>query len=701
MFLRSQAEQSREAARGTSQRARFLGGGGSTVAVQGSLQSSASRRLQALENLHRTFDIHIVYKIRSESTSIFEVSAAIREMLNIERQLRTLPAWASFCSRVVPETQALCQTGVSYANFAFAQLGSAGSHGERTLTFNGLGSAMLPPEVSLPWVEQAGLRSAVLPMHAATGGHGKVRSLRSTFRFKMLCCTRADPMNYREPVMEQLAEDWRMFLQEGILATLERLARESSVVTMDFSMEGDSCSYIEPFLPLNEVLRPDLSSLHLSTSALPFEHLFSRSGGSSSSSSSSSRAHTSWCQDAGLVSWVPGNCSCHRQELDTGCGNAATAQVSLRVLHLFSNRSYSQDGSGSRGDSRQKGEDGWLREAAFNWLQDHGPPAGLLPPAASDLQCSSDTSAGSVHLGKSVLMLGSAAGIAAEPMSEVSVEMRRQSSQASCGWTDVCFCGSQSCRLPQTFQPSGQLTLPSPPPAAAVSEKGSGATRDEHREAVHVVWGLANPVDLAGLPDAYLPDLKQILAGLPLHHNDTLDIAFRNNFGPHVPQSQRDVFGFCRDLPEDLQVVEKNCWVEDFRHWLKNDAKRWPVVGSEFHQFALNFSDGHEFLWVEQGKVKAFFASFILDVRRCAPAEEVAQLKSKWDKYVSQWSASAYGLTNGAWHASRLWGRLKYRDSRNDFFTRTSLGCGRCRFLQWAVSALLPAMTLLLAALPS
>jgi len=240
------------------------------------------------------------------------------------------------------------------------------------------------------------------------------------------------------------------------------------------------------------------------------------------------------------------------------------------------------------------------------------------------------------------------AGIAAGLVTEASATLWRLEANASCGWTDTCFCGNTMCPLDslEGWSPTEPLDL------EGVTHS-SPSVQEERREYVHVVWGLKTN------DSASFAALRQ-----GQNRSSGQTPFFKPGFLPDLPQAQRDIYRFCSDLPrKDLHVAQELCWMSDFRTWRRDQSERFPVPLPGFHAAARSFSSAGgaatanpEYLWrANDGTVRAFYASFAVDVTQCLTNDGVDAYRKRWDRYVAEWNSAAHGSATGAWHTSRLW----------------------------------------------
>mmetsp|Transcript_67965 Transcript_67965/g.219989 ORF Transcript_67965/g.219989 Transcript_67965/m.219989 type:complete len:754 (+) Transcript_67965:163-2424(+) len=250
------------------------------------------------------------------------------------------------------------------------------------------------------------------------------------------------------------------------------------------------------------------------------------------------------------------------------------------------------------------------------------------------------------------------------PVTHVRVEMSRTNASASsCGWTDFCFCSDYACKPPVAWDPAPaprpDIAVPSQAAAwgspwaeAAAAAAGSAAADKARRKlaTVDVVFGL------------------QLPSSMPLIGE--LDIAIAWNFKASSriadPIVQRALYTFCMELPAELRVSSRSCWIEDFRSFLIQKQERFPTSSaSTFDGLLRDFlaeqgpgdartQTAKAFLWRSGGSVKACTLSFQVDVDSRLDPSALRLYKAKWDAYVEQLNGACQDC-GGVVHTSELW----------------------------------------------
>jgi len=141
--------------------------------------------------------------------------------------------------------------------------------------------------------------------------------------------------------------------------------------------------------------------------------------------------------------------------------------------------------------------------------------------------------------------------------------------------------------------------------------------------------------------------------------------------------AQRSFLSLCSGMPKDLGIVRGICWIQDFKTWMTSYTYsagrkgRYPVVPEQnFNKLVMKFvndskpiMDYSQYMWIRDGVVLAWYASFDVNIPQNASSTEVNSLRQKWDAYFDKWRSdapkTAKGEGKGAWHTSPLWARAQ------------------------------------------
>jgi len=169
------------------------------------------------------------------------------------------------------------------------------------------------------------------------------------------------------------------------------------------------------------------------------------------------------------------------------------------------------------------------------------------------------------------------------------------------------------------------------------------------RTDVTVLWGLR--------PAASTP-----LVGAPAEQ-----WSFDNAFEPANPWAQRVIYNACFDVPADLKIIHTDCWINQFRDWLRRQGRttkdtRFPTRDFDDYVYQWYSSSsgkvsGSANLWMVEGKVKAAKIAFTTNIRMDSAAAEGVKYMEKWDNYIDRLNSAASVTANHAWYTAALFVR--------------------------------------------
>lgn len=338
-----------------------------------------------------------------------------------------------------------------------------------------------------------------------------------------------------------------------------------------------------------------------------------------------------WCEVNTLEQWSPdGTCQCYRQDkgASTCDVNGATATAVQRFVGT--SQLNAADLNGAVGDHLVSDA-----VAGLSFPPDNSRAAFMSQAAMAPLLLEE------WETGDTML----------KPMTELQATLQRANTQASCGFNEICFCGTYVCKLAADFQRVNDITLSSLTPLSGGRLLSGWTVASDQRATVDVVFGIrvieTNP--LLGQPDM---DSRW---------------EFLDSFVPSQPWAQRNMYYFCEDLPESLRAVQKNCWIQDFRNWLVQRNERFPTLQENFDNLLNQFAAGgltgvassKDFLWVRDGMLKASYMAFSVDVYKYADTDTAIEYMEMWDGHITTWNDEASRFARGAWHTSQLWVRAE------------------------------------------
>lgn len=234
----------------------------------------------------------------------------------------------------------------------------------------------------------------------------------------------------------------------------------------------------------------------------------------------------------------------------------------------------------------------------------------------------------------------------------------------SCGWHAVCFCGQSRCKKGPDWDITSDIRL-----SSRRLEADSQAVMAQFSPILHR--------NLAGMP-VVPPGQRELVEvafgilvnpGVPIFGEKPPEElwSFLDSFQPAQPRAQRDMYTLCSkaSLLPQLRVLDDTsmCWIKDFRSWLLKRGKRFPSPADIFFQDLTQFLRtgttggrfSREFLWRQDGQVKAAYVGFSVNIRKTVGSREALDFKAHWDKFMTSWNEEASPFARGAFHTSKLW----------------------------------------------
>jgi len=245
-------------------------------------------------------------------------------------------------------------------------------------------------------------------------------------------------------------------------------------------------------------------------------------------------------------------------------------------------------------------------------------------------------------------------------LTQVETVLQRADDLGSCGWEEMCFCGSFTCKLPSEWVSNKPLQLGTERRLDVAVPQWR--VPSNMRATVDVIFGIE--------VHAESPLLGEIDLESSWNFNDRHEV--------RQPWAQRNMYSFCTQFPQELRVTSKRCWIEDFRRYVMQRGLRFPLPRHQFDNEVMTFSVSQltglsaskDFLWIRGSEVKASFMSFNIDVRKYAPTEFALEHQKKWDDYLNRYNADASRFARDAWHTASLWVRA---EAQNELIMSTVL----------------------------
>ena len=158
----------------------------------------------------------------------------------------------------------------------------------------------------------------------------------------------------------------------------------------------------------------------------------------------------------------------------------------------------------------------------------------------------------------------------------VTFSLNRSVLSASCGRRSLCFCRMDACPLTTDWtDPSVLIDIDGD--ARKLEENAAFAVpcRPLVVEARRLQWSVASKsqVDVDVVFGLVVRDTGRRLLGVRTLDNSW---GWDANHEPYDPSAQRSMLSFCNSVPEELRIVTRLCWIEDFSNYLTRIGRSSP-----------------------------------------------------------------------------------------------------------------------------
>eukprot|EP00928_Gymnodinium_smaydae_P023610 TRINITY_DN19419_c0_g6_i1.p1 TRINITY_DN19419_c0_g6~~TRINITY_DN19419_c0_g6_i1.p1 ORF type:complete len:1724 (-),score=278.13 TRINITY_DN19419_c0_g6_i1:77-5248(-) len=242
---------------------------------------------------------------------------------------------------------------------------------------------------------------------------------------------------------------------------------------------------------------------------------------------------------------------------------------------------------------------------------------------------------------------------------------------SSCpAWDEWCFCGSYTCQLPLSWQQSATIDLQARRLLEDdIDERGGEAETAAALAPSRRMVSWRVPVNRRTRVDIVF-GIRSDAGSQLLGKVDAADTwSFSSSFDLRNPWAQRDIYNLCKDLPEELRVANKECWVENLRDYAHKRGARFPVLPEKFDKVVFDYlysgiigyppKPVSSYVWIREGEVKATFLCADIDVNKYTSTDEALLYKALWERHLQTFNAQASRYAAGAWQSSELWVRAE------------------------------------------
>lgn len=208
--------------------------------------------------------------------------------------------------------------------------------------------------------------------------------------------------------------------------------------------------------------------------------------------------------------------------------------------------------------------------------------------------------------------------------------------------------------------------------------------------------GGAMPRHLSSTTDVALVWGLKITPETPLLGKREKSWQFNRVFRADSPNTQRMLLQACRkaNQMEALVVVKprSECWIQEFRNWLKETGQQFPVPGNLFLPAFNSWRDGRvmpsgvvakDFMWLDNdGSLKATYARFHVNINyQSTAASTIVTYMSHWNDLVAEFNSDAPLESGDTWHTSALWIRAEAETAIVSSTVNTMLVSAGCGFV--------------------
>jgi len=142
--------------------------------------------------------------------------------------------------------------------------------------------------------------------------------------------------------------------------------------------------------------------------------------------------------------------------------------------------------------------------------------------------------------------------------------------------------------------------------------------------------------------------------------------SFDPMFEPVSPWAQRAMLSMCENVPSDLRVLEKHCWIQEFRCWMLGRGEKFPVERfNNFDHHLKLFLHHHPELarsiWLDAEENMRATTLHMKIVPSINVRETLLSMR-RWQDYVSSQNSGAASSASQAWATSSAWVRAEAYD---------------------------------------
>jgi len=232
----------------------------------------------------------------------------------------------------------------------------------------------------------------------------------------------------------------------------------------------------------------------------------------------------------------------------------------------------------------------------------------------------------------------------------------------TCSYHTTCFCGLRKCDPEKKYKArSDKVALQvetnrrlnsRPPPMPLYHRRlsdGPSIPTPSAKE-VLVVFGI--------IPE---PSEPFFVGGPKWNYDGTFD--------PESAWAQRAMLSMCSNVPVELNVLERQCWIVEFRKWLLSEGRKFPTelfgdFQADLRHFTALYPNSATAMWLnDNNDMRATAFSFKIPPRQDAWASEILEDRVKWNNYVKAQNEKARSVASNAFATAQVFVDAEAQDA--------------------------------------
>jgi len=182
-----------------------------------------SRRLAATQ-IYMSKDLYVYYELTGKGLQLTDGlfhSKAISAISKFENSLIELPGWQTLCREAANESKGLCDPGMTLLRYVVpTQVFEGDSLIPSEVTLDAKGYEAVETVTAIELMEQDEVTTLFLPEELEITNDVAPTAVRTSFRFRLPCCTSADSMASRRASTNAFKTRWENFVIDEVLPLL-------------------------------------------------------------------------------------------------------------------------------------------------------------------------------------------------------------------------------------------------------------------------------------------------------------------------------------------------------------------------------------------------------------------------------------------------------------------------------------------------